>query len=79
MPRKKSTKKTVAKKSVAKVSTYHHHRNRFFEDHPNARILLGLFVVAVAVYIGVLWRNYQIHNAVAEILGAEDIFYNPNL
>lgn len=78
MPKKKTAKKTVKKKAVSKTHPYVHHRNRFFEEHPNARWLIGIFIIAVAVYIGVLWRNNQYHKAVAEILGAEDIIYNPN-
>lgn len=74
MPRKKTAKKTSRKKAP-KLGA----REQFFKDHPNARWMLGLFAVSVAILIGVMWRNYQYHMAVAEILGAEDIFYNPYL
>ncbi len=45
------------------VHRYVAERDTFFIDHPNARVLLGIFVVCVALFIGIwFWGEVQIMN-----------------
>jgi len=68
MPAKKKAKKPVKKtvrrapakratKSVARASRYHSERDQFFVDHPNGKLLLAVFIIATAVFIGMYYRN----------------------
>ena len=54
MPRKKTTKKNT--KDFHKQ--YLSQRDHFFQKHPLARVLIGLFIVAFATYLGIQYRNY---------------------
>lgn len=77
MPRKKS-KKTSKKKNSGFVNNYIKQRDQFFNDHPNARIFIGIFLVAVAILVASQIFNYKAHQFAGEVLGAQGINYNPN-
>lgn len=57
-PAKKSTKKTIKSKKVqapAKLTgwgKYKAEREQFFVNHPNSRVIIGIFIVSVSVLIG---------------------------
>ena len=79
--KKKTTKsKTTTKaKTAPKKHWYLHQRDHFFENHPSARILLGLFIVAFAIFIGKYYYNLKLQVALGDFLGQEGIVYNPDL
>lgn len=66
MPAKKSSKKSkVTKKSSSSkgnslLAEYCRQRDKFYEDHPRARVLLGLLIVSFAMALGVLYYNKNI-------------------
>lgn len=53
-----STKKSTKKSKKGLHKQYLSQREHFFQKHPFARVLIGLFIVAFAAYIGVQYRNY---------------------
>ncbi len=66
MPAKK-TKKPVARqrkisptKHSSFMSEYFRQRDRFFETHRYARVLLGVLIISFAMAIGVLYYNKTI-------------------
>ena len=82
MPKNSKAKLTIKKaKQVKKLSTskknflgqYVHQREDFFGKHKSSRILIGVFIVAFAVYLGVLIRNARAQVAVSNVLIQEGI------
>lgn len=69
------SKSRVAPKKVSrapqKKNLVHHYvsqRDGFFVAHPNMRILLGIFIVSVAIFIGVWWwAEMQVMNYTAQM------------
>ena len=64
MPRKKTAPKKATKRAPARATKktasktrYHHERDQFFVEHPNAKWLLALFIIATAIFIGMYYRN----------------------
>jgi len=61
----RSTAKKVTRTSPPRgvVHEYVRQRDSFFQTHPNAQMLLGIFIVLVAVFIGIkIWGDMQIMN-----------------
>lgn len=65
----RSTSHTAS--SRASKSIFDHYisqRNHFFMAHPNAQILLGLFIVATAIFIGVnMWSTMRVNEEIARM------------
>ena len=82
---KKAASKSHSRASVKKVARAPHkkslvhqyisQRDSFFVSHPNARILLGIFIVSVAIFIGVWWwAEMQVMNYTAQM--EANAYYN---
>lgn len=56
MPRKKSTKKTTKKNFL---SQYTKDREDFFKKHPNAKMLIAIFIIAFVFFIGKQYKNLK--------------------
>lgn len=60
----RTTSRTSSKSSKTWTHHYVAQREDFFNNHPNARILLGIFIVMVALYIGVsFWGRARVADA----------------
>jgi len=57
---KKPGKKIYKKvKKMTAMESYRRDRDKFFKDHPNARVLLAVFVVSFAIYMALIFTlNY---------------------
>lgn len=83
MPKKKTAPKkatrrvrtTVTKSSQKSwLQSYIEQREHFFATHPNARLLLAIFIIAVAIYVAMLIRvNYV--TEVSAMMAAEGLPY----
>lgn len=84
MPKKKTAPKKVTRQVTRKVTPkavkkswwqeYCEQREHFFTTHPQARWLLALFVIGVAIYIAILVRvNYVLQ--VSDMMAAEGLEY----
>lgn len=79
MPKKKTTsKKSGPKPPKSLYHHYRHQRNSFFESHPNSRLLLGLLVVAFALFVAQYYWNFQLQTAIGMVLAEEGINYVPS-
>lgn len=67
----RSITRKPAAPATATSGSYHHQRDQFFITHPNARVLLAIFILAVAIYIGVmLWGQVTLYSAEVNTPGA---------
>ncbi len=71
-------KSPKSRKSMNWWQCYEMDRDQFFVSHPNARILLGLFVVSLALYIAILIRVDYV-TKVSAMMEAEGMNYNAQI
>lgn len=79
-PKRNKTLKKISKKkaSLKNNQNFSADRDKFFNDHPNARVLLGIFIVSVAVMLGMLFYTYRLEVEIGKYLWeTEGIIYNP--
>lgn len=74
MPKKKQKKQTKKKHQYLVL------RDEFYEKHPRAKYLLGIFIVATAIFVGMAYYKHRLQIDIGEYLWeTEGVLYNPNL
>jgi len=69
----------MAKKKKSK-STYKENIDAFFAAHPYSRVLLGIFIVAVVIMVGMKYYRYKAQVDIGIYLWEHDgIIYQPEL
>ena len=67
------------KKKKGNFRSYIEQRALFYKSHPRARLLLGMLIVVFAYFLGQLYWNYRVEQAIGVILGDEGIDYYPGM
>jgi len=62
MPKKKKAAKS------SKLQTYLKQRDHFYQKHPRSRILIGILIVAISVFVGSQYRNLKAKEFVSQYL-----------
>ncbi len=62
MPKKKKAAKS------SKLQNYLKQRDHFYQKHPRSKILLGILIVAISVFVGSQYRNLKAKEFVSQYL-----------